>query len=294
MDRRGRELQQVATGPERTRRAHDALWPPAAVVSVGPAARPLSRPRPRRSTRTASVPLRLAVAATVGALLYVALDARFAGRSAAPARPAVEDQDLGRLLGLGLDQVAVDGNSRTPAEAIFDALDLANVRTQLSFDPAAARARIERLPWIASASVTRVLPDGLSVVVAERTPAVLWLHDGRSIALDRTGRILGPVDMAFGSMLKIAGQGAPAAAPEVLAWLGRFPELAERLRLAERAGERRWTLELTNGTRILLPAEGADERLARLFEGQTGGRLIDRPSISLDLRVPRMTVVAGR
>ena len=57
--------------------------------------------------------------------------------------------------GLRIDQVTVSGQRFTPDADVFDALDLLNVRSLLSIDSAAARERIERLPWIATATINR-------------------------------------------------------------------------------------------------------------------------------------------
>ncbi len=95
--------------------------------------------------------------------------------------------------GFGLDQVNVSGQHHAADGDIFDALDLPNVRTFAAFDSDAALQRIERIPWIDTAQITRVYPGTLDIVVHERTPAVLWTRGVANYLVDASGRVLGPV-----------------------------------------------------------------------------------------------------
>ncbi len=65
----------------------------------------------------------------------------------------------------------------------------------LDVDPGAAAARLEALPWVASASIARHWPDGVTVTVTERVPAAEIAVPGAPAAsawaeVDRTGRVL--------------------------------------------------------------------------------------------------------
>lgn len=158
--------------------------------------------------------------------------------------------------GLGLDEVALTGHRFTSDLDVFDALDLANVRSFLALDSIAARERIERLPWVATAEITRIYPGRLEVRISERTPYALWRRGSRHQLIDRTGRVLSavkPEDHA--GLPRVAGEGAPAETAAFLDLVGRHPVLKARLAEAERVGERRWTLHLTNNVVIHLPAD---------------------------------------
>ena len=50
---------------------------------------------------------------------------------------------------------------------------------------------VETLPWVRTASVTRVLPHGLLVHVTERTPVAYAKVDGQVILIDEEGMLLG-------------------------------------------------------------------------------------------------------
>src|SRR3546814_13008757 len=56
-----------------------------------------------------------------------------------------------------IEEVLVQGRARTDGEEILARLGLETGRPILAIDPAAARAALEALPWVAAASVERQL-----------------------------------------------------------------------------------------------------------------------------------------
>ncbi len=169
-----------------------------------------------------------------------------------------------QLAGVGLDQVALIGHRYTADTDIFEAIGLKRARTMLSFDPAAAQARLAELPWIQQASLERVFPDRLEVRVTERTPVAVWSRGERSFLIDGTGRTLAqvPADV-MPELPRVTGEGADSAAAGLFAVLAPFPDLKARIASAERVGGRRWTLRLNGGGAIQLPVEGEAQALAQ-------------------------------
>ena len=185
--------------------------------------------------------------------------------------------------GFGLQQVSLSGTRFTADSDVFDALDLPRARTLLGFDAGAAKARIEKLPWIERVSITRVLPDGIDVVVTERQPFAVLQQGGRSAVVDKSGRKLARVAAdAMPGLRRVTGEGIDAAAPELFALLVQYPVIVERLQLAERRAEQRWTLHLSGGLVLQLPREEQGEALARAAVLVAAG-IADKGEI--DLRV---------
>lgn len=185
--------------------------------------------------------------------------------------------------GLGLDQIALTGHRQTADGDVFAALDLGNARHLVGFDITAARARIEALPWVATAELTRVYPGQLKVHIREREAHALWLHEGREVLIDETGRSLAAV--APGSVThlpRVAGAGAEKEAQALMVLLSRYPILIEGLGVATRINERRWSLMLKNGSRIELPADGESLALASLEPGLAA--LLGGLPVDVDLR----------
>jgi cell division protein FtsQ len=216
-----------------------------------------------------------------------------AGREARAAMSLLPDADQVLFwTGLRLDQVALSGQRFTPDSDIFDALDLANARSLLTFHSSAARERIEALPWIETASITREIPGALEVRVTERKPTALWLHEGREILIDSTGRVLSALKPGTAVKLRrVVGEGAPEHAQALLELLARYPAIAACFELAERMGERRWSLHFKNGVRIELGADREAIALAALSSTEDLGKLLNGRDLIIDLRTRgRITV----
>lgn len=97
---------------------------------------------------------------------------------------------------LDVDTVAVDGGSRTSATEVARAAGLNGRRQLADVDPVVAADRIERLPWVYKATVTRHWPGRVEVALLERTPVAAVAVAGADGAaggwalVDGTGRVL--------------------------------------------------------------------------------------------------------
>jgi cell division protein FtsQ len=263
-------LQQVGPGPEVWWRA-DHPPAPRPVLKA-----PTKSPRRRR---------RLSAWALGATGFLVLANPELRAAALVPVERGVE------LAGYGLQQVSVTGHRFTPDTDIYAALDLDSARTLLTFDAAAARARIERLPWIGRASIERVVPDRIEIRVTERAPFAVWRSGERNWLIDRAGRKLQlvPSDL-MPQLLQVSGAGAPDEAAALYTVLVDFPQIAGRLDVAERVSGRRWTLHLEGGLSVDLPPTSEAEalaRLTRLLESGLGG------ARRIDLRVPMRAFVGG-
>ena len=248
-------------------------------------ARPI---RPRRGRRTLVVGL-----AALGAIKAAAFAALLLlGPGALPATDgaAMWLDSLAAGAGLQAARVEVHGNRITPASQIVAALDLAGAGSQLSLDTAAARHRLEALPWVRTAAVRRVLPDGVAVEIVERKPAFVWRNAGRAVLVDMDGRELSAVAEGDLGLPVLVGAGAGAAGPRLLGLIAQHPAIERRLVEARRIEDRRWTLLLAGGTLLHLPGDGAQAALAWV-EALAGRGLIERGLAVIDLRVPGELVI---
>ncbi len=158
-----------------------------------------------------------------------------------------------------------------PASNGFFAVDLGRIR-----------ADVEALPWVARAEVRRQWPDAVHVRVVEHRPVARW--NDSSLFSDR-GEVF-DVSGSEGMQGLARLVGPETRRTEVLkAWQRMRAELADigldidKLRLDERGA---WTLELTNGTEVVLGRDLIDQRLARfigihdeLANGERRARRVD-------------------
>jgi cell division septal protein FtsQ len=91
-----------------------------------------------------------------------------------------------------LNSVDVRGTSRASKDEIEKIVSSQTVRTGVwSADLSAIKAEIEKLSFVRSAAISRVLPDGIRVIVVEREPAaIVRLRSGDRL-VDEEGTILG-------------------------------------------------------------------------------------------------------
>jgi cell division protein FtsQ len=92
---------------------------------------------------------------------------------------------------LDVDEVVVEGTARYDAATIGQAGRVSLGDPLLFLDLDGVARRVERLPWIADASVSRTLSGTVRIVVEERTP-VAWIRrpDTTLALLDATGFLI--------------------------------------------------------------------------------------------------------
>lgn len=200
---------------------------------------------------------------------------------------------LGVAAGLGINEISISGLKHTLDAEVFTALGPTTM-TLAGFDVAAARARIEALSWVETATLARVLPDKLRIDIRERQASAVWHQGERKFLVDAQGRILGALgNFVPPNLPHIAGDGAPQAAAELFGAIARHPDLLTRVVLARRMGQRRWDLELANSTRIKLAAGDLDASLARFDRLNTQTRIVGRAGQIVDLTLGDRIVISG-
>jgi len=250
-----------------------------------------------RAQRRRGVTLWRRRAAIAGATLLVLTGAGFAAErkgwiSAGLEFGTTKTLALTAALGFSVEDVAVLGRDRTEVADILDALNVKRGTPILAASPAEAKARLEALPWVRSAAVTRLLPDTLAVRIVERKPMALWQHGGKFELIDEEGNVLPVVQLGeFSSLPVLVGEGAPQSGQALLQMLAEEPALRDRVAAAIRVSDRRWNLRMENGMDVELPEENATaawRELARL--DRTYG-LLERDIRRVDLRLPDRMVL---
>ncbi|MEI9900121.1 MAG: FtsQ-type POTRA domain-containing protein [Hyphomicrobium sp.] len=168
---------------------HSALANP---PPVEPPPTPLARtliPRRRPSPRHASLGRKL------GLTLFMGLSGALAfslltdgGKHTRTVATLLPDMDqVSYWTGLRIEQVALSGQRFTSDSDVFGAIDLPNSGSLLTFDASAARGRIERLPWVKSASISRIYPASLEVRITSAVPPRCGSTTAATISSTRPG-----------------------------------------------------------------------------------------------------------
>lgn len=194
--------------------------------------------------------------------------------------------------GFHITTLALSGNVQVGRE---DVLAIAGVtgRTSLLFvDVEATRERLKTNPWIADASVRKLLPGELQIRITEREPFALWQKDGRLSVIADDGTVLEPYPApGLGRLPFVVGYGAEKHAKVFLALLDHHPQIRDQVRASIRVSDRRWNLRLHNGLDVRLPETEVARALDRLVALDREMKLISRDIAAIDLRLPdRVTV----
>ncbi len=192
--------------------------------------------------------------------------------------------------GYRVERVTIVGRDQTRESDIAAALGPVHGMSLLSFDPHRARADIEALGWVRSASVSRLWPNHVNVSIRERTPAAVWQLRGELRLIDNEGVPIREVGaFEHPGLPLIVGTGAPEAAAPLIQRLERAPEMRRRISALVRIGARRWDLRFTNGARVYLPAAGFEAAIGDLVLLQETVNVLDRGFEYIDFRDPEAT-----
>lgn len=190
------------------------------------------------------------------------------------------------IIGLSAQQITVRGLREQSRETVLAAIAVEEGRSLVGFDAARARSSLEALDWVAHASVLRLFPNQLLVEVVERVPYALWQDRGELYVVDRNGAVMTSLHpRAYADLPLVVGEGANEAAESLVNHLEAQPALQSMVAAASRVAERRWTLHLANGIRVMLPQENVSESLSLLMAMIDRHGLMTRDIESVDLRL---------
>lgn len=207
------------------------------------------------------------------------------------------DQLDGHLAAAGFElrNLKVEGASRLAEDDIVKAAALHRNESILTMDLPDLRHRIEGVPWVEKASVSRLLPDTLVIDIQERPRLAVWQHRGRLTVVDAQGAVIHGADpFRFADLPLVVGEGADVHAPDIVPLIAARPRLMHRVEALVRVDDRRWDVRLKDGALIQLPAVDEDAALIQLDQLDRRGRLLELGFARIDLRNPDMVAVRPR
>ncbi|MDX2028041.1 MAG: FtsQ-type POTRA domain-containing protein [Alphaproteobacteria bacterium] len=192
--------------------------------------------------------------------------------------------------------VIIEGRQQASKEALSAALGISTGAAILSFEPEAAQAKIAKLPWVASATVERRLPDTIYVRLTEKQPLARWQRQGRIIVIDSEGQELREAKTdQFSQLPLVVGADAAAETANLLETLKEFPAVEDKMTAAVRVSGRRWDVHLESRVVARLPEADMADGLKRLSELITVKKILERNITAIDLRLPdRLIIESGQ
>jgi len=289
------------SGPSSTRAPSPARGPAAEGSNKGGsrAAPPPQRRRPPVPSKLTGPGIKPQTALSLALVVLtggVALMLATGGRAHALTE-RVESAFAGRLAGVGFQvkSVELEGASRFSIPYILRAAGVTEGEPMLGLDLEAIRQRVEKVGWVKSVRVLRLMPDTLMIAVDERPRLAVWQVGGKSYVIDPTGQVIPEADPGlFVDLPLIVGDGANLSAAALLPELATRPRLMSKLDAVVRVDDRRWDLRLKDGSLIQLPAQNEDAALIQLDQLDQKNRLLDLGFQRVDLRDPEMIAVRPR
>ncbi len=199
-----------------------------------------------------------------------------------------DDAVMARLapsLGIAIKEFDISGNREVSEIEIARLVASGEANSILEFNVKKARETLKRHPWISDARVSRVYPDRLVIEVTERKPFALWQSEDGLKIIDREGLVLASYDGRDEALPLLVGKGAEINAAGFVDLMAKYPAIASLAKAYVKVGERRWDIELENGTTILLPEQNVDRELARLVSLDRDQELFARDIDRIDLRL---------
>ncbi len=201
-------------------------------------------------------------------------------------------KDTTSRLGFAVGEIKISGHAETSEIDILQALGLDGDTSLIGFDTEAARQRIQEMPWVASAQVTKLYPGGLSVKVAEKTAHAVWQHQNSVSLIEEDGKEIAAFgDEKYLGLPLIIGEGANLKAHEIVQAMAEFPGIASQVKAYALVGARRWDLQMKDGVTLKLPEKDSGAALAAIAKLESEQGFFGRDIESVDMRIGDRIIV---
>jgi cell division protein FtsQ len=186
--------------------------------------------------------------------------------------------------GFGISKLHLAGENRTAPQTILAVLNFKPGQSIFDADLRMARARLERLPWVARATVTRRYPDSVSVRLVEKQPFALWQSPKGLVVIERSGAVITKTRVKDFPNLPLFVGGAPEGGDELMRAVAAHRAIAARLAWMQRVSQRRWNLMLEGHVVVKLPETGWKKQLDVLENLIVVKGVLERDIKEIDLR----------
>lgn len=171
-------------------------------------------------------------------------------------RQALYESSSNLLLKLGfvLEELVVEGRCNTQEQEVYSFIEYPSGTPIWHIDPNAILQRVKKGVWVKRCCVSRRLPNAICVTIIERVPIAIWQNNYKHYLIDSEGEIicLGAGVRDFAYLPRIVGKGGNVYAKKLLEDISSNPDLASKVEVAIRCGERRWDIYL-GGILIKMP-----------------------------------------
>ena len=204
-----------------------------------------------------------------------------------------------RTLGFGIDTVSIVGIKELTQGQVLDLAGINPKKSLALLDARAIRERLLRSPFVQDATVRKLFPGKLELVITERDAFALWQKDGKISVIARDGTVLEPADPTqFADLPFVVGEDANLRAEGFATILEGLGDLRGKVRAGVFVAGRRWNLKMASGLDVKLPEDEPQKAAQKLAKLHQANRVFDKDISVIDLRqsgriVARLTVEAA-
>jgi cell division protein FtsQ len=194
--------------------------------------------------------------------------------------------ELAGMFGLAAMDIELAGLSHHDPQEVLGYIGVKPGSPLIGFDAKKARAKLQELDWVETATVVRRFPNQLQITVTEREPFVVWQMNGQMHVVDQNGKPMTGIAASAGNLLlHVVGLGANTEAASLVNQMEATPGLFQEVKAAVRVGDRRWDLHMNNGVIIALPEINTSVALKQAETAFLSGDLKLSPLAIMDYRV---------
>jgi cell division protein FtsQ len=173
----------------------------------------------------------------------------------------------------------------TDEVALYDAINMKTGDTLVGVNVASIRKRIESLPWVKLATVTRELPSTLKIEIYEHHPLAKIVVGDEVWVINKKGDRITLSDSRFDGLPTLTGENAAIHAGHLFMLLSEEVKLLKELTAAAYVGERRWDLGFKSGVQVQLPEEDPQQALKILVALNDERKVLAEKHGTIDLRI---------
>ena len=198
-------------------------------------------------------------------------------------------------IGWGLEDITLEGRSKTSVEAVLNATGLKRGDNILEIDLQEICDNVQKLPWVKKAVVTRrYFPNVIHISIVEKSVKSIWQYKNEFYPIDADGEIIETEYVPDKNLLQIIGEGAPEHFNELLKVVETDKDLFARLKAANYISNRRWNLifdDIEHGITVKMPEENFAEAWKKLVKLDKTRGILKRKLTFIDLRLKNKVIV---
>ena len=200
--------------------------------------------------------------------------------------------NISKAAGLIVQEVVVEGRSKTQKNALLQALQVSEGDNILTINIKEMKDRINKLPWVKFARIERHFPNKISLTLVERTPMARWQTNRMLKLIDDHGDVIPVVDLtSFSNLPIIIGKNAPKIAGQILRTLSNEPHLFRRVKSLTLVSDRRWDVELDNQINVHLPEKNPGKAWTHLATMEQGHNIFGDQVQGIDMRLENQLII---